>query len=895
MATEDIGNIRQILVEDEMRSSYLDYAMSVITARALPDARDGLKPAQRRILVAMNDLNLAPNRGYRKCAKIAGDTSGNYHPHGEAVVYPTLVRLAQPFNMRYPLVDGQGNFGSVDGDPPAAMRYTEARLTPLAMEMLADIDMNTVDMFPNYDGTRDEPVPLPGRFPNLICNGSAGIAVGMATNIPPHNLSEVVDALHHLIEHPDVTIDELMQFIKGPDFPTGGQLIINEKNREGLVINNLKHAYATGRGRVLIRAKVEFEESSNGRTEIVVTELPYQVNKALLQERIAELVREKKIDGIAAMNDYSDRRGMRLVIETKRDANPHTVLNHLYKHTAMQQAFGFNMLALVDGQPQLMPLKRLLVEFLDHRQEVLTRRTQFELDKARQRAHVLEGLVIALDHLDAVIQTIRSAESREAARPQLMTNFGLSEVQARAILEMQLGQLANLERQRILEEYEEIKKRVAYLEDLLANPRKITYLVRDELADLKKKFGDARRTEIVSDFAGEITDEDLVANEKVLVTVSGRGYVKRMPANTYRVQRRGGRGIIGQVLREEDALRHMIAANARDNILFFSDNGKVYQLKAWQVPSYDRTARGTPLINVINLEAGESITAILAAPDFENSDFLIFATRSGEVKKSPLKDFSQVRSNGLRAMSLEEDDELLSVKHCRTGDHIILVTERGQSARFTVDVLRTASRVSGGVRGIKLAQGDQLAAMDVVDPDAQLLIVTQGGYGKRTPLSSYPVKGRGIGGVRAIRTTPKTGTVAAARVVQGHEELMMISAQGIVIRTPLETISERTGRATSGVILMNLRDGDRMAAIAILEPSSNGDGDGGNGEPTSSEDVSEDADSDVLDEEALAALPSQADIDASEAEASAEDDDDSDADEQADEEEVVDTDDDAQA
>jgi DNA gyrase subunit A len=868
MATEDIGNIRQILVEDEMRSSYLDYAMSVITARALPDVRDGLKPAQRRILVAMNDLNLAPNRGYRKCAKIAGDTSGNYHPHGEAVVYPTLVRLAQPFNMRYPLVDGQGNFGSIDGDPPAAMRYTEARLTPLAMEMLADIDMNTVDTIANYDGTRDEPVVLPGRFPNLICNGSAGIAVGMATNMAPHNLSEVVDALHHLIEHPDATIDDLMQFIKGPDFPTGGLVMGFEKDREGLVINNLKHAYATGRGRVLVRAKVEFEEASNGRTELVVTELPYQVNKAVLQERIAELVRDKKLDGIAAMNDYSDRRGMRLVIEIKRDANPHTVLNHLYKHTAMQQAFGFNMLALVGGQPQLLPLKRLLVEFLDYRQEVLTRRTQFELDKARARAHILEGLVIALDHLDAVIQTIRQAESREAARPRLMDNFGLSEVQARAILEMQLGQLANLERQRILEEYEEIKKRVAYLEDLLANPRKITYLVRDELAELKRKFGDARRTEIVSDFAGEITDEDLVANEKVLLTISGRGYVKRMPANTYRVQRRGGRGIIGQVLREEDALRHMIAANARDNILFFSDKGKVYQLKAWQVPSYDRTARGTPLINVINIESGENITSILPAPDFENSDFLIFATRSGEVKKSPLNDFAQVRSNGLRAMSLEDDDELLDVKHCRAGDDIILVTERGRSVRFNVDVLRTASRVSGGVRGVRLTADDQLASMDVVDPDAQLLIVTRNGYGKRTPLSAYPSKGRGIGGVRAIRTTPKTGPVAAARVVQGYEELMMISAGGIVIRTSLEHIREYAGRMTSGVILMNLRDGDRLAAIAILEPSANGNGD----DPGGAESDAEDADSgDVVDDEALAALPSQADIEASEAEAASQD------------------------
>jgi DNA gyrase subunit A len=846
VATEEIGNIRSILVEDEMRSSYLDYAMSVITARALPDVRDGLKPAQRRILVAMNDLNLAPNRGYRKCAKIAGDTSGNYHPHGEAVVYPTLVRMAQPFNMRYPLVDGQGNFGSVDGDPPAAMRYTESRLTPLAMEMLADLEMDTVDMVPNYDGTRDEPVVLPGRFPNLLCNGSSGIAVGMATNMPPHNLGEVVDALHYLIDQPDASIDELLQFIKGPDFPTGGLVMYQEKDREGLVVNNMKHAYATGRGRVLIRARVEFEETSSGRVQLIVKELPYQVNKSVLQERIAELVRDKKIEGIAGMEDHSDRHGMRLVIEVKRDANPHTVLNHLYKQTSMQQAFGYNMLALVGGQPQLLPLKRLLTEFIDYRQRVLTRRTQFELTKARQRLHILEGLVIALDHLDAVIKTIREAASRDAARPVLIASFELSEAQARAILEMQLGQLANLERQKIVEEHEEVKRRVAYLEDLLANPPKILALLREELAELKRKYGDPRRTEIVSDFAGEITDEDLVANEQVLITISGRNYVKRMAANTYRVQRRGGRGIIGQVLREEDALRHIVAANARDNILFFTDAGKVYQAKAWQVPSYDRTARGTPLINVIDIEAGENVTAILAAPDFENSDFLIFATRSGEVKKSPLKDFSSVRRNGLRAMTLEPRDVLLDVKHCRAGDDVILVTERGQSARFTVNVLRTASRVSGGVRGIKLGANDHLASMDVVVPGAQLLVVTRQGFGKRTPLSAFPRKGRGIGGVRAFKATTKTAHVAAARVVQGYEELMMISERGMVVRTAIDTISEQAGRSTSGVRLMNVREGDRLAAIAILQPSPEGNG----GEPIAADEA----------EVAAASLPSEAGI-----------------------------------
>ncbi len=822
MATEEIGNIRSILVEEEMRSSYLDYAMSVITARALPDVRDGLKPAQRRILVAMHDLNLAPNRGYRKCAKIAGDTSGNYHPHGEAVVYPTLVRMAQPFNMRYPLVDGQGNFGSVDGDPPAAMRYTEARLTPISMEMLADIDMDTVDMIPNYDGTREEPTVLPGRFPNLLCNGSAGIAVGMATNIPPHNLGEVVDALHHLIEFPEATVDDLLKFVKGPDFPTGGIVMGYEKDRTGLVVNNIKHAYATGHGRIVIRAKAEFEEGRNGRQLIVVTELPYQVNKSVLQERIAELVREKKIDGISAMQDESDRQGMRLVIEVKKDANPHTVLNHLYKHTSMQQAFGYNTLALVNGEPRVLTLKRMLQEFLDYRQSVLTRRTEFELGKAQARAHILEGLKIALDNLDAVIRTIREAASAEVARTQLMERFTLTEIQSRAILDMQLRQLASLERQKILDEYQEILQKIAYLEDLLANPRKILYLVRDELGDLKKRYGDERRTQIVSDFSGEITDEDLVTNEQVLITISGRGYVKRMPAHTYRVQRRGGKGIIGQVLREEDALRHMVAANSRDNILFFSDKGKVYQLKAWQIPRYDRTARGTPIINVINLEAGETVTAILAAPDFENSDFLVFATRKGEVKKSPLKDFSSVRSNGLRAMSLEPGDELLSVKHCRAGGHIILVSERGQAARFVVDVLRTASRVSGGVRGMRLANGDKLAGMDVVDPEAQLLVITQSGFGKRTPLSAFPVKGRGIGGVMALKATPKTGPVAEIRVVQGHEELMLISSNGIVIRTAIETISEYSGRATSGVTVMRLDEGDRVAAIAVLEPS-NGD------------------------------------------------------------------------
>ena len=822
----EIGIVKQVTVEEEMRNSYLDYAMSVIVSRALPDVRDGLKPSQRRVLVSMHDLNLAPGRPYRKCAKICGDTSGNYHPHGEAVIYPTLVRLAQTFNMRYPLVDGQGNFGSVDGDPPAAMRYTESRMTLMAVEMLADIDKDTVDWQPNYDGTRNEPTVLPGRFPNLICNGSSGIAVGMATNIPPHNLTEVVGALLLLIDNPDATVDDLCKHIKGPDFPTGGILITREKDtKTGQIVDNVKHAYATGHGRVLIRAKAKIEERKAGFFQLVVTELPYQVNKATLQEKIAELVREKRIDGIADMRDESDRQGMRLVIELKREASARTVLNQLYKYTAMQTAFGINMLALVvdrDEQgniqapePRVLTLKRMLQHFLDYRQEVLTRRTRFELEKARARAHILEGLKIALDHLDAVIRTIRQSESAEVALTQLQARFKLSEIQARAILDMQLRRLAALERQQILDEYAEILKTIARLEDLLSTPRKILYLVRDELTELRKRFGDERRTQVATDVGGDLSEEDLVPNDEVLVTISGRGYVKRLRSDTYRVQKRGGMGIRGQVLREEDALRHMVIANARDNILFFTNRGKVYQTKAYQIPEFDRTARGVPLINVIDLDQKETVTAVLAAPDFENNEFLLMATRLGEIKKTSLHDFATVRRNGLIAMDLEPNDELCWVKHCGAGCDVILVSEQGQALRFAVDVLRTASRASGGVRGMKLAPGDRLAGMDVVDPNGQLLVVTELGMGKRTLLKHYEPHGRGTGGVKTLNITKKTGPVASAQVVHGDEELMLISSSGIVIRTELNTLS-LLGRNTQGVTVMNLKPNDKVACIAVL-------------------------------------------------------------------------------
>jgi DNA gyrase subunit A len=815
MLPMEIGIVRPVKVEEELQSSYLDYAMSVITARALPDVRDGLKPAQRRILVAMNDLNLAPNRPHRKCAKICGDTSGNYHPHGEAVIYPTLVRLAQDFNMRYPLVDGQGNFGSIDNDPPAAMRYTEARLTPVAMEMLADLEMETVDWVPNYDNTRQEPVVLPGRFPNLICNGTAGIAVGMATNIPPHNLSEVVDACLHLIEHPDATVDDLLQFIKGPDFPTGGRLIVRERDpKTGEVRDNLKHAYATGKGRIIIRARAQIEEPKAGRTQIVVTELPYQTNKAALQERIAELVRDKKIDGIADLRDESDRQGMRLVIEVKREANPRTVLNQLYRHTAMQQAYGLNMLALVDGEPRVLTLKKLLQHFLDYRHEVLTRRTRFELKKAQARAHILEGYKIALDHLDAVIRLIRQAESSEAARVQLIARFRMTDVQARAVLDLQLRRLAALERQEILDELAALIKRIAYLEDLLANPRKILYLVRDELKELKRKYGDPRRTTLDTALADEVLNEEIVPDTNVIVTISGRGYIKRLDADTYKAQRRGGKGIKGMVLREEDALRHLVGASLRDHLLFFTDRGKVYQLRTNQVPEYDRAAKGLPLINLLNLDPRETVTAVLAVPDFDQ-DYLVMATRKGEIKKTRLEEFETVRSSGLIAMDLEEGDELGWVKRADDGQDLVLVSAQGQALRFSVDQLRAASRTSGGVRAMKLAAGDEIVALDVVDPQGQLLVVSANGFGKRTPLDQYPRQGRATGGVVTLKITPKTGPVATAQVVRGGEDVMLISAGGKAMRTPVADIAQQ-GRATSGVAVMSLNPGDRVACITLI-------------------------------------------------------------------------------
>lgn len=802
----EAGNIRPVKIEEEMRSSYLDYAMSVIVARALPDVRDGLKPSQRRVLVAMHDLNLAPNRGRMKSAKICGDTSGNYHPHGEGVVYPTLVRMAQDFNMRYPLVDGQGNFGSVDNDPPAAMRYTEARLTPIALEMLADIDRDTVDWQPNYDGRLREPVVLPSRFPNLLCNGSAGIAVGMATSIPPHNLSEIVDALVLLIDNPEATVEDLIRVVPGPDFPTGGILMGKE---------DIRTAYATGHGRVIIRSRATIEEPRAGRWQILVTELPYQVNKAALQERIAELVRDRKIDGIADMRDESDRQGMRLVIEVKREAKPQAVLAQLYKHTALQSAYGMNMLALVEGEPRVLNLKRFLALFLDHRHTVLTRRTRFDLNRAQARAHILEGLKIALDHLDAVIRSIRQSESAERAMQALMTRYRLSETQAKAILDMQLRRLARLERQEVLDELAELLKTINYLEDLLANPRKIMMLVRDELLELKKKFGDARRSHISAEDNIEISIEDLIPNLETLVTLSHRGYVKRLPPDTYRPQRRGGRGIRGMLLRDEDAPRHMVVAKAHDNILFFTDRGRVFQLKAHALPETDRNAKGTPIINYINIEARETVTAVIPAAGFSDDGYLAMATKMGEIKKVAVGEFTSVRSSGLIAMDLEPGDELGWVAYLAHGAEVIVATERGQGVRFREGVIPARSRAAGGVRAIRLRAGDRVCAMDVVVPQGYVFVVTAGGYAKRTPLTQFPPHNRGGSGVITQKVTDKTGPVVAARVVNGREEAMVISTSGDVLRTSLESISVQ-GRPATGVALMSPRPGSAIACVALI-------------------------------------------------------------------------------
>ncbi len=805
----EIGNVRFASIESEMRQSYLAYAMSVIVQRALPDARDGLKPVQRRVLYAMHEMGLRNNTRYRKSAGIVGEVLKSYHPHSDTAAYDTLVRMAQDFNLRYPLVDGQGNFGSVDGDSAAAMRYTEARLAAIADELLADLEKRTVDYRPNYDASTQEPTVLPGRLPNLLINGSAGIAVGMATNIPPHNLTEICDAVIHLIDHPEANVEDLMAIVHGPDFPTGGTIL----GREGIAA-----AYATGRGRVVIRAKAFVEESARGnRYQIVVTELPYQVNKATLLERIAELVKDGKLDGISDLRDESDRTGMRMIVELKRDAQPMKVLNNLFKHTALQQSFGVNMLALVERgtQPRVLTLRRALQEYIGHRQEVVTRRTEFELERARRRAHILEGLKIALDQIDAVIASIRRSRTTDTARQNLMKEFRLSEVQANAILDMRLARLAALERKKIDDEYKEVLGEIRRLEALLADPNLILGVIRQDLAMLKDKYGGERRTR-VQDISGVLSEEDLIPEVDVLVTLTSRGYVKRIADGVYRTQHRGGKGITGVTMRDEDAVQHILSANTMDSLLVFTNRGKVYQLKVHELPDSGRTAKGVPIVNLMNIQPDETVTTMLRVEDFNSAGYLFFTTRLGRVKRTTLEQFQTVRSSGLIAIGLEPKDELAWVRMTSGSDDIMLVTQGGQAIRFHETDARAMGRPAAGVHGIRLAPKDIVIASEVVGPGLDVFVISAKGLGKRTRPEQFHVQGRGGKGVTAMKLTDRTGPIVAAGMVQSDQTVMMMSTAGVVIRIPASQIP-LIGRATQGVTLMRFSGKEQVATMTIVD------------------------------------------------------------------------------
>jgi DNA gyrase subunit A len=806
-----IGTVRTMDINDEMRGSYLDYAMSVIVSRALPDARDGLKPVHRRILFAMYDMGLRPGTPYKKSARIVGEVLGKYHPHGDGAVYDAMARMAQSFSLRYMLVDGQGNFGSVDGDSPAAMRYTEARMATISENMLADIDMNTVDYQDNYDGTQQEPVVLPARLPNLLINGASGIAVGMATSIPPHNLREIIEALVYIIDNyersDEITVDDLMEYVKGPDFPTGAQIIANEE---------LKEAYATGRGRVAVRAKSFIEEGRNDTMRIVFNSIPYQVSKTSIIERIVMLVREGRLDGVRDLRDESDRNGMRLVVELKRGATPQTVLNRLYKYTQLQSTFSILMLALVKSEPRTLSLKRSLLIYLDHRYEVIVRRSEYELGKRRARAHILQGLLKAIASLDLVIQTIRNAQDVETARAQLMVRFELSEAQSDAILEMQLRRLAALERQKLQTEYDEVMDRIAYLEDLLNSPDKIRALIREDLVEIDEKFGDDRNTEIIYGQA-DFNEDDLVRDEDVVITLTSNGYIKRVPASEYRAQRRGGKGVRGMTTKEADALQDVFFSSSKDSVLFFSDRGKVYSQKAYRIPETGRANRGTIIQAILPLEQNERITAILPVTSFDLEGwYFVMVTKQGRIKRVHLQDFADVRPSGLIAMSLNADDYLGWVKYSNGQQDIVIVTEQGQSIRFNEDDVRVMGRQAGGVNAIKLADDDRCAGMDVIeDEHTHIMVVTSNGFGKRTPIDQYPLQGRYGSGVRTLARNDRVGLIVSSRAICETDEVMLITRIGVVLRTGLDAVRE-TGRSTQGVRLMNVADDDQVVGIAIM-------------------------------------------------------------------------------
>jgi DNA gyrase subunit A len=808
----EAGDIKEIDINEEMRSSYLDYAMSVIVARALPDARDGLKPVHRRILYAMHDMGIRATGSHKKSARIVGEVLGKYHPHGDSAVYESMARMAQPFSLRYMLVDGQGNFGSIDGDSPAAMRYTEARMGKLAEEMLVDINKETVNFTPNFDDSLEEPDVLPSRLPNLLLNGASGIAVGMATNIPPHNLNELTDALVYMIDNYDNTdeigIDKLMEFIPGPDFPTGGIIV----GQEGII-----QAYSTGRGRVIMRGKAHVEEMRANRFRIVITEIPYQLNKTTLIERIASMARNGKIDSISDLRDESDRRGMSIVIELKRSAQPKKVLNQLYKHTSLQATFGVQMLALVNKEPKLLSLKRALLHFVEHRKEVITRRTEFDLKKARARAHILDGLIIALDNIDAVIETIRASADVNVAKDNLMKRFKLSELQAQAILDMQLRRLAALERWKIEEEHKELMAKIAYYEDLLAHSEKILEIIKEDLLELAEKYGDKRRTHIAIGASGSLNEEDLVEDEAVLVTITERGYIKRVLAKTFRTQGRGGRGIKGHTTKDKDEVIMMIPARTLDTILFFTDKGKVYSEKTYQIPEASRIGKGISIVNILDLEADEKITAAIPVPDFDEASFCTLATVNGRIKRVELSEFASVRPSGLIAMGLNGDDKLGWARLTSGDDDIIIVTELGKALRYKEDKVRAMGRPAAGVIAINLLNGDKVTTMDVVEPNGTLLTVTETGIGKQTPLEEYSPKGRATQGVLTMdkNAIAEIGKIVAARVVQQEDHLTLISTEGVIIRLKVEEV-KTAGRATRGVHLMRTKDGDTVAAVARI-------------------------------------------------------------------------------
>jgi DNA gyrase subunit A len=801
------GQIRGIDLEQEMRSSYMDYAMSVIISRALPDVRDGLKPVQRRILYAMLDQGMTAGARYKKSAAIVGEVLKSYHPHGDASVYDTMVRMAQDWVLRYPLIDGQGNFGSVDGDPPAAYRYTEARMSPIAMTLVDDIDKNTVDFQDNFSAETQEPTVLPTILPNLLVNGASGIAVGMATNIPPHNLGEVCDGLARLIDDPETTTEELTRIIKGPDFPTGGIIYARD----------LPTVYGTGHGRIVMRAQVDFEEASDGKEQIIVRELPYQVNKARLLATIADLVKDHKLEGIDGLNDESDRNdNTRIVIKLKSSARPHTVLNNLFKHTQLQLTFGAIMLALVDGRPQVLGLKAMLQHFIDFRRVVVTRRTEYLLAKARERAHILEGLMIALEHLDEVIVIIRAASDEKTAQAQLEQRFGLSDRQSKAIVDLRLGRLTRLEAGKIREEYGELIREIARLEDILADVRKVDALIKEELAAIRKKYADPRRT-VINQGDLEFNEEDLIPREQVFVTLTNRQYIKRIPLDQYRMQHRGGKGVVGaRRSTDEDYIAHSTTANTHTDMLFFTNRGRVYRLRTHEIPDVKRQAKGIPVINLIDLDQGEKVTALIDMEEFSDSQYLVMVTKLGQIKKTPAAAYSAVRKNGLIAINLQGDDELNWVRRSSGGDELLIVTRRGKGSRFTEKEVRPMGRDTMGVGAMRLRPGDEVAGFDIVQPDSHVLVVTQNGFGKLTPMSDYPVKSRNIQGVYTVDQTaiPKIGEIVGMRVVEDlSEELMVISTSGQVIRIPLDQVRV-SGRQTRGVIIMRMDDDDRVASIA---------------------------------------------------------------------------------